>query len=45
MEDSVWRRAHLTPEQGRLEFCRLQGQPEMIVSFVRHAGLSVAGLP
>jgi transposase len=29
----------------RREFCRLQGQPEMIVSFFRHAGLSVAGLP
>jgi transposase len=29
----------------RREFCRLQGQPEMIASFFRHAGLSVAGLP
>ena len=29
----------------RREFCRLQGQPKMIVSFFRHAGLSVAGLP
>ena len=29
----------------RPEFCRLQGQPEMIVSFFRHTGLSVAGLP
>jgi transposase len=29
----------------RREFCRLQRQPEMIVSFFRHAGLSVAGLP
>jgi transposase len=29
----------------RREFGRLQRQPEMIVSFFRHAGLSVAGLP
>ncbi len=29
----------------RREFCRLQGHPKMIVSFFRHAGLSVAGLP
>ena len=29
----------------RRESCRLQRQPEMIVSFFRHAGLSVAGLP
>lgn len=29
----------------RHEFCRLQVQPEMIVSLFRHAGLSVAGLP
>ena len=29
----------------RREFCRLQGQPEMIVNFFQHAGLSVAGLP
>ena len=29
----------------RREFCRLQRQPEMIVRFFRHAGLSVAGLP
>ncbi len=29
----------------RREFCRLQGQPEMIVRFFRHTGLSVAGLP
>jgi transposase len=29
----------------RREFSRLQRRPEMIVSFFRHAGLSVAGLP
>ena len=29
----------------RREFGRLQARPEMIVSFFRHAGLSVAGLP
>ena len=29
----------------RREFVRLQRRPEMIVSFFRHAGLSVAGLP
>jgi transposase len=29
----------------RREFCRLQSQPEMIVNFFQHAGLSVAGLP
>ena len=29
----------------RREVCRLQRQPEMIVSFFRRAGLSVAGLP
>ncbi len=29
----------------RREFGRLQRRPEMIVSFFRHAGLSVAGLP
>ena len=29
----------------RREFCRLQRRPEMIVSFFRHAGLSVAGVP
>lgn len=28
----------------RREFARLQRRPEMIVSFFRHAGLSVAGL-
>jgi transposase len=28
----------------RRELCRLQGQPKIIVSFFRHAGLSVAGL-
>jgi hypothetical protein len=27
------------------EFLRLQSRPKMIVSFFRHAGLSVAGLP
>ncbi len=32
---------HLT----RREFSRLQRPPEMIVSFFRHAGLSVTGLP
>jgi transposase len=29
----------------RREFSRLQRRPEMIVSFFRHAGLSVAGFP
>jgi transposase len=29
----------------RYEFARLQRQPELITSFFRHAGLSVAGLP
>jgi hypothetical protein len=29
----------------RREFVRLQSRPKMIVSFFRHAGLSVAGLP
>jgi transposase len=29
----------------RHEFCRLQDKPEMIVSFFRHAGLSVARPP
>jgi transposase len=29
----------------RREFARLQSHPEMIVSFFRHAGLSVTGLP
>ncbi|WP_262271151.1 transposase, partial [Microvirga yunnanensis] len=29
----------------RREFSRLQHRPEMIVSFFRHAGLSVAGIP
>jgi transposase len=29
----------------RREFARLQRRPEMIVSFFRHAGLSVTGLP
>ena len=29
----------------RLEFARLRRRPEMIVSFFRHAGLSVTGLP
>ena len=29
----------------RREFSRLKHRPEMIVSFFRHAGLSVAGLP
>jgi transposase len=29
----------------RLEFARRQRRPEMIVSFFRHAGLSVTGLP
>ena len=29
----------------RREFSRLQRRPEMIVSFFRHAGLSVAGIP
>jgi hypothetical protein len=29
----------------RREFSRLKRRPEMITSFFRHAGLSVAGLP
>jgi hypothetical protein len=29
----------------RREFRRLQRRPKMIVSFFRHAGLSVTGLP
>jgi hypothetical protein len=44
MEDALPESVADLHRQARREFVRLQRRPEMIVSFFRHAGLSVAGL-